>query len=149
MENASKALIMTGGVFIAIVILVIGIESFVQYRKVAETYDANMTMSEITEINKEFTKYLEKGNNITIQEVVTAIRTAQNYNEKYGYKMIEVKINGSSKINYKNKDFANLIKSVTDNGGKKYKVSTPIVYYTNSTDKNQGVIKEINFGDVP
>lgn len=140
MENASKALIIAGGVFIAIVILVIGVELFVGYRKVAENYDYTMTLSEIAKINKEFTKY-EGRTNITIQEIVTAARIAQNYNEKYGYgeKIISVKRNGRSLQEETNENFAKLIK---DNLEETYECS--ITYYE-GPNENAGLVKEIIF----
>ena len=140
MENASKALIIVGGVFIAIVILVIAVELFVGYRGVVENYDKQMAAGEITKINKEFTKYLGR-EDITIQEIVTAIRTAKNYNQKYGNtNLIEVKINGISKMSTNNQNYPELIK---DNIENRYKCD--IDYYKEETDDYKGLIKYINF----
>ncbi len=138
MENASKALLIAGGVFVAIVILVIAVQLFVGYRDVAERYDETMTMSEISNINKEFTKYLGR-EDITIQEVVTAARTAQNYNEKYGEEIITVFLNGTKISDYNNDDFADKIKA---NLGKNYKIS---IDYYEETNVNSGLVSQISF----
>ena len=140
MENASKALIIAGGVFLAIVMLVIVVELFVEYRKVAENYDYVMTFNEITKINKKFTQY-ERRKNIKIQEITTAVRTAQSYNEKYGESIIiiNVKVKGISWIAKSENDLLELIKNNSD---KEYECS--ITYYS-STENNAGLIKEINF----
>lgn len=139
MENASKALLIAGGVFVAIVILVIAVELFVGYRNVAETYDETMTMSEISKINKEFTKYIGR-DDITIQEVATAIRTAQNYNEKYGDNTIIVFLGSTNETDRKNEDFPGLIKDNIDN---LYKFE--IDDYYDETDINQGLVHKIKF----
>ena len=147
MENASKALLISGGVFLAIVILVIAVQLFVGYRDVAETYDETMTMSEISNINKEFTKYLGR-EDIRIQEVVTAARTAQNYNEKYGYKIITVLLGGED-LTSDDKENSYFAKKIKDNINKKYKINTnTIEYYNEEENINEGLVKIIKFTEV-
>ena len=89
MENASKALIMAAGIFMAITLLAIGVNLFVKYRNIAQTYDEVMTLQDVAKINKEFEKYRDR-TDITIQEVVAAAKTAMSINEKYGDNTITV-----------------------------------------------------------
>ena len=125
MENASKALFIAAGVFMAITLLVIGVNLYVKYRDVAQTYQDVMNIQEIAKINKEFEKYNGR-NDITIQEIIAALQTANGINQKYKFidsKKIWVTIN-SDKVwmqgtTEKNKEYQerliNLIKNNIDN----------------------------------
>ena len=149
MENASKALLMTGGIFIAIVILVIGVEIYVGYRRTAETYTEAVTMQDIAEINKQFEKYVGR-TDITIQEVVTAARTAKDYNQRYGTE-IEVKLGSRDLVKrrgntyYSNRDY---VREIEDGSGKSYKLTSNIVYETSDNSPNKGMVKSIIFTEV-
>ena len=81
MENASKALLIGGGVLIAILILSIGVYLFVTYGQIGETYEQNLTSGEIKKFNSNFIKF-EGRDNITAQEIVTLYKFIKSYNEK-------------------------------------------------------------------
>ena len=77
MENASKALIIVGGVFIAIVILTIGVMLRNNLSKNAESYIENLDLKEIQKYNSNFTIYADTQKVITAQDIVTAIGIAK------------------------------------------------------------------------
>ena len=81
MENASKALLIGGGVLIAILILSMGVYLFATYGSLGETYQQNLTSGEIKKFNSNFIKF-EGRNNITAQEIVTLYKFIKSYNEK-------------------------------------------------------------------
>ena len=81
MENASKALLIGGGVLIAILILSIGVYLFVTYGQIGETYEQNLTSGEIKKFNSNFIKF-EGRDNIKAQEIVTLYKFIKSYNEK-------------------------------------------------------------------
>ncbi len=141
MENASKALLIAGGVFVAIIILVIAVQLFIGYRDVVNNYHYTTTVSEITEINRKFTKY-EGKEVITIHDVVSAIKTAKNYNDKYNSKIIDVKINNISKIDLDNNRLTDLIK---DNQDVRYKVG---IDYHMEDCPYKGMVSVINFSKI-
>ena len=81
MENASKALIMAGGILIAILVLSIGVYLFVSYRDIGVSYEENFSMIETQKFNVNFTKFKDR-TDITIQEIVTLVNFAKQYKEK-------------------------------------------------------------------
>jgi hypothetical protein len=97
-------------------------------------------------MNKEFEKYLglDINGKITVQEAVTAARTAKVYNEKYGAGTIIVYINSTRFDNKSNKDFADKINYIMENSPKKrYKIIIESYYET--TSKYPGLVKKIKF----
>ncbi len=76
MENASKALLMAGGVLIAILIISVLVITFQKTGNVSKSYDKTLNQEEITKFNSNFTKYL--GQELTIHEVVTICNFAYN-----------------------------------------------------------------------
>ena len=78
MENATKALLMAGGVLIAIIIISVLVVTFQKTGSVSKTYDKTIDQEEITKFNTNFTKYL--GQKITIHEVVTICNFARQNN---------------------------------------------------------------------
>ena len=150
MENASKALLIAAGVLMAIVVVAIGVTLFVNYRRIAEGYDATMSTQQIAKINDQFERY--KGRtDIKIQEVVAAAKTANSYNEKYGIddlitvKIGTIKFSGKKEIpdNKTKEYYIEYIKTRTENN-KTYSINS-ISYYDDSDDLNYGLIKEIKF----
>lgn len=124
MENASKALIMSAGVFMAITLLAIGVSLFVKYRNIAQTYDEVMTLQDVSKINKEFEQYVDR-HDITIQEVVSAAQTSRNLKEKYGINIF-VELPSLTLIN--NKSESENIKLIKDNIDKKYELANDLSY---------------------
>lgn len=76
MENASKALIIAGAVLIAILILMIGVYSVAQFGKTADSYNSQLSITEIHKYNSNFEVFIER-KDITAQEIMTVINIAQ------------------------------------------------------------------------
>lgn len=127
MENASKALLMAGGILIAILILSIGVYLFTTYSKIGTTYSDTVESSEKIKFNTNFTKF-EGRTDITVQEIVSIINFASNYKEN---NQINVKVCVKG-VDYtsENKDLVVFIK---DNATKKYKC-TEIEYKNGIVD---------------
>lgn len=75
MENATKALLIAGGVLISIIIISVLVVTFQKFGNVSKTYDATVNQEEITKFNTNFTKYL--GQELTIHEVITITNFAE------------------------------------------------------------------------
>lgn len=80
MENASKALIMAGGVLIAIIIVSVIVLAFQRSGNVSADYSKSISREEISTFNANFTKYLD--HELTIHQVVTIYNFAKNNNTK-------------------------------------------------------------------
>ena len=95
MENASKALLISAGVLIAILLLTLF--SYLMRQMGDSTSEIYSTLSqhEITEFNQKFLNY-EGRDNLSIQDVVTIINLAKDNNKKINRPtIIEVKVDGS------------------------------------------------------
>ncbi|MDO5555297.1 MAG: hypothetical protein Q4G09_01165 [Clostridia bacterium] len=129
MENASKALLISGGVLIAMLILGIGVVLFMNYSQLGETYNQQVRATEIAKFNANFTKF-EGRTNITAQEILTLKNFVDDYNKKTEE---EVKVNvGSTTINI---DFLK-------NNSYNYFEFKTIIY------NNNGLVKSITFEDI-
>ena len=129
MENASKALLIAGGILIAMLIISIGVYLYINYSSVGEAYQTRMSSTEIQKFNENFTRY-EGRENITIQEIVTLYNFVKDYELKTG---VKVTINGISGL--KLDEPANAIRN---NQTQLFKV-TKIEY------DNTGVVNKITF----
>lgn len=69
MENATKALLIAGGVLIAIIIISIIVMTFQKTGTISKTYNKSIDQETIAEFNTNFTKYL--GQELSIHQVVT------------------------------------------------------------------------------
>ena len=88
MENASKALIMAGGVLIGILILSLAAYLFVDLGSTSAEITAQNAQKQITEFNSKFTSYEEykdsDGNwQITIYDIISLAAYAKENNEYY------------------------------------------------------------------
>ena len=83
MENASKALLIAGGILVGILILSIGVYLFNNYRDVGITYEQSLSATEIEKFNSNFTKF-EGRDDITIHEILTLANFAKQYEEQTG-----------------------------------------------------------------
>lgn len=92
MENASKALLIAGGILIAILIVTVAVFLFANYSSIGESYDQTVQINEVQKFNENFTRY-EGRENITIQEIVTLYNFVKDYELKTG---VKVTINGIS-----------------------------------------------------
>lgn len=78
MENATRALLIAGGVLIAIIILSVLVITLQRTGNVSRGYDQTVQTEEITIFNSNFTKYL--GQDLTIHQVVTIYNFAKSNN---------------------------------------------------------------------
>ena len=141
MENASKALIMAGGVLIGILILSLAAYLFVDLGSTSAEITAKNTEKQITEFNSKFTVY-ENYNDITIYDIVSLAAYAKENNEYYkdvNDEGIDVKIGNSSILN---KSYIELINdnAYADNNGTLKKYSCSAIEYN-----SRGKVKSITF----
>lgn len=147
MENASKALIMAGGVLIGILIISLAVYLFTDFGSTSAQINAQNSQKQITEFNSKFTSYEgykdEAGNwKITIYDIITLVGYAKENNEYYEDvedEKINVKINGVEIQNNENKQNQNLIKENFTNGTLKKFSCSGIEYNA------RGKIKSISF----
>lgn len=83
MENASKALLMAGGVLIGILILSLGVYLFVSFYNSTASMQNEMEEAAITNFNNQFLSYDGK-EDLTIYDVATVVNLARENNEKFG-----------------------------------------------------------------
>jgi len=76
MENASKALIMAGGVLIAIMVLTIGVFLVGKLGSTADSYVTTLDATELHKYNSSFEVFIGR-EDITAQELVTLINLTQ------------------------------------------------------------------------
>lgn len=81
MENASKALMIAAGVFIAIIILSIGVALYNQFNTHAEGYIQQWDSVELNKFNSNFETYIGR-KDVTAQEVVTVYNKIKKYEDK-------------------------------------------------------------------
>lgn len=93
MENASKALLISGGILIAILILAISTRLFKSAASVSKSYFEKQETSEITQFNANFSKFTSAGvqdkttgkiikQYATIYDIITLANFAYDYNSK-------------------------------------------------------------------
>lgn len=96
MENASKALIIAGGVLI--VILVLTLFAYINTKMGSGTHNlySRLEDHDITEFNQKFLNY-DGNKNLKIQDVVTLINTANNANKNNNIEaQVSVLVNNAS-----------------------------------------------------
>lgn len=135
MENTSKALIMAGGMLMAILILSVAIAGYNQIRNSSQVDQESLTAEQIAEFNSQFEAYNRE--NLTGIELVSLLNKIKDYNAKNvpdGYK--EMQSNLQELID-QGKDEEGKITS--EFKGKKFKCNK--VEY----DKNTGRIIKMTF----
>ncbi len=75
MENSTKALLIAGGVLIAILMMSVLVMTLQKTGNVSRTYDGTIQQEEITKFNTNFTQYI--GQDLTIHDVVTICNFAK------------------------------------------------------------------------
>lgn len=147
MENASKALVMAGGVLIGILILSLAVYLFADFgTTVAEINEQNV-QQQIVQFNSRFTSYEglkdDAGNwKITIYDIISLASYAKEYNEYYkdsGRDKIKVKLNGSD---IQEENYQDLIDTYTAEG-----IITKFRCGQINYD-NEGRVNEINFSEL-
>lgn len=96
MENASKALLIAGGVLLAIMIISLGVYLFANFGGVTAQIGKNIEESQISKFNSQFTTN-EGKDNVTIYDVVSMANLATQNNQQYGF---QKKINPTGNNNY-------------------------------------------------
>ena len=147
MENASKALIMAGGVLIGILILSLMAYLFVDFGSTSAEIHKQNEEKQIAEFNSKFTAYLEykdKNENwqITIYDIITLVGYAKENNTYYDGvddERIDVKIGSTLILDKSETDLINSYGYAYENGTlKKYSCSS-IEY------NSRGKVKLITF----
>ena len=81
MENASKALIMAGGVLIGVLVISLAVYLFVSFGQTSAEINDENSQKQLTQFNSKFTSY-EGKKNLTIYDAITVAGYA-NENNKY------------------------------------------------------------------
>lgn len=142
MENASKALIMAGGVLIGVLIISLAVYLFVDFGSTSAQINDQNTQKQLTEFNSKFTSY-ENLDSITIYDIITLAGYANENNTYYGVTLddgeyyINVKIGNSSILKVPETTLINSY--VSSNGSFKNFKCTKIEYQKN------GRVKSITF----
>ena len=84
MENASKALIMSGGILIGVIILSIAVYLFTAFGGSSKQIQEQVDSRVIAEFNNNFLKY-QGSEECTIHDVVNLAKFAKKTNEQMGY----------------------------------------------------------------
>ena len=114
MENASKALIIAGGVLI--VILVLTLFAYINTKMGSGTHNlySRLEDHDITEFNQKFLNY-DDNKNLKIQDVVTLINTADNANKNNNIgAQVEVLVNNASYLNKSTDELNELLMNKAD-----------------------------------
>lgn len=142
MENASKALIIAGGMLIAIMVASLFVYLFTSYGKYADDMYDKINRRQITQANNEYTKY-EGAKDNTIYDVITVVNKAKDNNESLGLQAgdrgyISVGINGINS-NLQNADtttITNLLQTYAESGTK---------FGCNVFEDAEGLINKVTF----
>jgi len=138
MENASKALLIAGGILIAMLVLLIGVNLFVNYSQTGSSYEQNMEAIEIQKFNSNFLKF-EGRTNITIQEIVTLAKFAKQYKEQT---QIHVPVIIPTNRDLTNCDYDEFISLIQDNSIE----GEEIKYFQCVVNSNEsGIVESIRF----
>lgn len=131
MENATKALLIAGGVLIAIIILTILVRTYGNIGAFQRQQMSQEEAEQIEEFNKDYTKY--DGQYVYGTEVITIINKTLDYKEKQGVD-IQVNITFVEPYTYKIKDKEYTTKSI--NLKNESDVYTFIDFTRNNTNLN-------------
>lgn len=104
MENASKALLIAGGILITMIVVTIGVNLYSVFHEHSENMLARMSEKEISEFNAQFVKYEEQ--DLTINEVVTLMNLVRDNNKTKTGEEYRIEIdfnNGSAGLEFSSK----------------------------------------------
>ena len=145
MENASRALLMAGGILVGVLIVTLMITLFLSARDLSNTYDANKQSEAIQQFNENFTRYI--GQDITMHQIITLYNFAKIENNKIVDVDVSTIIDGNNKIIDEKLLKADIIKaneraSISDN------VKVEVVYRIKvQIDEDTGYVSEIKFSN--
>ena len=91
MENATKALLIAGGVLIGIIIMSLAVSLFSNMSNVSRQYYSEQDRREIAMFNNRFEKYANKDQMFTLFDMKTIFNLVDECKEKYGIK-VELKV---------------------------------------------------------
>lgn len=117
MENATKALLIAGGVLITIIILSLGVGLYALFSNQSKKYSQIMASTEVQKFNSNFDVYVGR-EDITAQEIVSVVNLSKSIESKV---KIIVSINGRMVKISNSEDF---IKENTDKVFKCISVNT-------------------------
>ncbi len=148
MENASNALIIGGGILIAMLIISIGVVLFSNSSELGSSYEQTLESTEIQKFNEKFLKF-EGRDDIRIQEIVSLANFANQYERQTGTH-ISVILSGKGNLvemiggaTDKNEALINII-DTDENLKSKFKCNKEeIDYFTEGSEK--GKVKSITF----
>lgn len=133
MENATKALLMAGGILVGLIVISLGVRLFVNLNKSGKTYSSAPETAAIQSLNAKFEKYIRR-DDISPQEIVSIYNLKEECKGKYPYE-IKLKV-GTEYIYFREeKDKLDYIKDTN----KKFTCNK--IEYENTN----GQVKEIHF----
>ena len=157
MENASKALIMAGGILLGILIISLAVYLFTDFGRTAADINDRNASQQLVDFNSKFTKYESYKDNdgnwkTTVYDIVTLAGYAKENNEYYKEstdEQISVNIVGANKLE-NIQGISNYKKTLIINGNTTYLYNDDGVslrrYKCNSISYNtRGKVKSINF----
>lgn len=144
MENASKALIMAGGILIAVIIMTIGVYVFATFGGSSKDIQEQLNSRNLAEFNNNFTKF-QGSKEITIHDIISLANFARQYNVDMGLNYMDKSyINvciGKTNLSNDTTQYIELLKSKSTNGEEiKYYKCQKIEY-----DDDTKRVKEIVF----
>jgi len=88
MENASKALIISGGILIGIIIASLFAYEMFSISQTGNSYQAKINMEDVYEFNAQFTKYINK--DLPAQDVVSILNFVLEWNQENEFNAIKI-----------------------------------------------------------
>lgn len=137
MENATKALLMAGGILIAIIIITLLIKTYGNISAFQKEQISVEEAQRIEEFNKDYTKY--ENQYVYGTEVITVINRTLNYQEKQG---IEIKVEIDFKAPYtyiKNNKKYTTKELILKKDGEKYDFMDFTINNTNNTGDSENI----------
>ena len=95
MENASKALLIAGGVLITMLILVVAVILYNSYSNTSEQYIAVMNATEISKFNNNFQVFVGRSN-IKAQEIITLYNKIEEYKKTTYIRDVTITVTGAN-----------------------------------------------------
>lgn len=140
MENATKALIITGTVLISVLVLSVGVYLFKNYSEFAYRNEQKQEKQALIQYNTKFEKFIDKTMNI--QDVVTIANLANDYNNRELDNKISVSFLGSDILKNINTN-ENWAKLLENNKDKNYKIKNDkFEYYEDGTIKKIEIVEK-------
>lgn len=141
MENASKALVMAGGVLIGIMIMSLAVYLFIDFGSTSAEINTQNAQKQLTQFNAQFTSY-EGKKGLTVYDIITVAGYANEnnlyYKDSLDENKITVSLKGSDIQDKLNKKYE-WISKYTNSDGTLANFECEISYNEN------GRVKNVNF----